>query len=109
VPLRYPDLEGNPRPRRRLLKNHSERPAGEEVMLFAALLQGFQLVGEVEDALQLGAGPVSDAREIPAFQVLEHRNHVRSMLVAWPVALRASWAASTKPEAAIVRRQGWLP
>jgi hypothetical protein len=29
--------------------------------------------------------------------------------VAWPVTLPASWVASTKPEAAIVRRQGWQP
>jgi hypothetical protein len=29
--------------------------------------------------------------------------------VVWPVTLPASWVASTKPEAAIVRRQGWQP
>ena len=49
--LRDSDLEGNARPRRRLLEDHSQRPAGEEVVLLALFLQRFQLVGEVEDAL----------------------------------------------------------
>src|SRR5437763_555163 len=30
-------------------------------------------------------------------------------LVVWPVTLPASWVASTKPEAAIARRQGLQP
>jgi hypothetical protein len=49
------------------LKDHPERPAGEEVVRLAPLLLLLELVGEVEDALELACGPVCNPREIASF------------------------------------------
>src|SRR4051812_42118083 len=76
-----PDFEGNAGPSGRLLEDHPERPAREEVMLFASFLLLLELVSELEDSLELVARPVGDPREVASFQILERRNHAGSMLL----------------------------
>ena len=73
--LRDPDLEGDPRPRGRLLEDHPEGTAGQEMVLLAALLPRFQVVGEVERLQQLLAAPVRDPREMPSLEALGNCRH----------------------------------
>jgi len=73
--LRDSDLERDAGACRRLLEDHPESAAGEEMVLFAALLPVFQIVGEVEGAQQLVAAPVGDPSEVPPFQAFGHDCH----------------------------------
>ena len=73
--LRDPDLERDARPRRRLLEDHAERPAGEEVRLLAGGAGRLQLVGEVEHRQPLVARPVGDTREAPPAKPFRDRDH----------------------------------
>ena len=73
--LRDPDLERDSRSRRGLLEDEPDRPAGQELVRLALALELLQLVGQVEDALQLLGAPASDAREVPPFQVLRDLDH----------------------------------
>jgi hypothetical protein len=43
-----PDLERHTRPGRRLLEDHSERPAGEQPVFLARGLRALELVAEIE-------------------------------------------------------------
>ena len=70
-----PDLERHARPRRRLLEDHPECPAGEELVRLSPLPGGFQLVCEVEHRLQLLGGPASDSREVAPLQVVGDVDH----------------------------------
>src|SRR5712692_6524548 len=70
------DLEGDPRSRRGVLEDHSQRPAGQEVMLLTRLLEALELVGEVEDLEQLVRAPIRDARERAPFEGVGDRDHL---------------------------------
>ena len=54
------------------------RAAGEEVSRFALTVCPLQLVGEVENGGEVGSGPVGDAEEVAALQVVANRRgHAR--------------------------------
>src|SRR5215212_2515229 len=70
-----PDLERDTGPRRRLLEDHSERAAGEKVVLLAAPLESLELVGELEDLEEVVAAPVGDARERAPLEAIRDGYH----------------------------------
>ena len=49
--------------------------AGQELVRLPLLAERLQLVGKVEDRLQLLGVPASDSREVPALQVLGDLDH----------------------------------
>ncbi len=89
-----PDLERNPRSSRRLLEDHPERSAGEEVVLLARLLSTLEVVGQVEHLEQLVAAPVRDPGEGAPFQAVgdgDHpaRSYGRTLVPAVPASASA--------------------
>ena len=70
--LGHSDLERDARPGRRLLEDQPDGAAGEEVGRLALGARRLQLVGEVEDLLELIASPRPDRREIPALEACRH-------------------------------------
>ena len=71
------DLERDPGARRRLLEDHPERPAREELVRLALLAELLELVCEVERGLQLLGVPGADPDEVPSFEVLCDLDHAR--------------------------------
>ena len=69
------DLEADTRPRRRLVEDQPDRPAGEDAQLLPAGALLLQLVGEVERGLELLARPVADPREAAPLQQLGDPRH----------------------------------
>jgi hypothetical protein len=57
------DLERDAGSGRRLLEDHPERPAREEMVLLPRLLEPLQLVREVQHLRQLAGTPIRDLRE----------------------------------------------
>ena len=90
-----PDLERDPRSSRRLLEDHPERSAGEEVVLLARLLSTLEVVGQVEHLEQLVAAPVRDPGEGAPFQAVgdgDHpaRSYGRTLVPAVPASASSS-------------------
>ena len=72
------DLERDTGARRRLLEDHAERAAGEELVRLAPLAELLELVREIEGGLQLLGVPGADADEVPSLEVLSDLDHARS-------------------------------
>ena len=70
-----PDLEGDARPRRRLVEDQPDRAAREDAELGSSRTLGLELVREVEQRLELGTRPRGDAGEAPALQVSGYARH----------------------------------
>ncbi len=70
------NLERDARAGGRLLEDHPERTAGEQTVLLALALKLLQLVGEVEDELELVRRPRGDPDEVASLEIrgkLTHR------------------------------------
>ena len=66
--LRDPDLERDARPRRRLVEDQPDRSTGEHSQLGSARALGLELVGEIQQGLELVPTPVRHAREVATLE-----------------------------------------
>jgi hypothetical protein len=73
--LRHPDLEGDARPRRRLLEDHPEHPTREQLVRLPLALRLLERVGEVEHGQQLVRAPVRDPQEVASLEPVADRDH----------------------------------
>jgi hypothetical protein len=67
------------------------------------------LLREAQQPAEERAGRALAIRRRGELHVIEAGHTHEQGLVMWPVTLPGSWVVSTKREAVIARRQGWLP
>src|SRR5262249_29849147 len=73
--LRDADLERDPRPRRRLLEDQRDRPAGERVAALAPVAAALELLGSVEQSQELVSIELLSGQEIARRELGGRRTH----------------------------------